>query len=52
MITIKINERERDFLRCIVEYFQDRDGTQPYVITRKKYKFTDEEMNKLRELLK
>lgn len=52
MKNITITERERDFLSSILEYFQERGGSQPYVITRKKYKFTDEEMNQLQDKLK
>lgn len=52
MKQLTISERERDFLRSIVEYFSESLTTQNYVTTKKGYKFTEEEMIKLEDKLK
>ena len=52
MKTIKITERERDFLKSIIEYFEESPLDNDYTITRKGYKFTKKEMGALQEILK
>lgn len=51
MITITLTERERDFLKSIIEYFEESDLTNDYTKTRKGYKFTKTEMNFLQNKL-
>ena len=51
MKEIIITAREEDFLKGIIEYFEESDLTYNYTITRKGYKFTKGEMAKLQEKL-
>ena len=51
MINITITAREKDFLKSVIEYFEECDLTNGYTKTRKGYKFTKEEMGKLQEKL-
>jgi len=52
MKNITITERERDFLKAIIEYFEESNLTNDYTETRKGYKFTKKEMEYLQEKLK
>ncbi|KKL29018.1 hypothetical protein LCGC14_2369320 [marine sediment metagenome] len=47
MKNINLTERERDFLISITEYFEESNLINDYTITRKGYKFTKNEMEKL-----
>jgi len=38
MKELKITERERDFLKAIIDYFEESNLTNNYTITRKGYK--------------
>ncbi len=51
MKNITITEREKDFLKSIIEYFEECNLTNDYTKTRKGYNFTKEEMIKLQEKL-
>lgn len=44
MKTIKLTEREKDFLISAIEYFEESDLKNDYTSTRKGYKFTKKEM--------
>jgi hypothetical protein len=52
MLEVKLNHRETDFLKAAVEYFMSCGLTHDCVITRRKYKFRIDEMEKLDEKLK
>lgn len=50
-IGLILTVREKDFLKSIIEYFAE-SNSQGYVKTRKGYKFSNEEMDKLWDKLK
>lgn len=52
MKDIKFSEREIDFLRAVVTFYENSDLRGDYAITRKGYKFTKKEMALLQEKLK
>lgn len=52
MKNIILSERERDFLKSIIDYFRESHLTYGYTKTIKGYKFKYEEMDKLQDKLK
>ena len=52
MKNITITAREEDFLKSIIEYFEESNLDNDYTITRKGYKFHKKEMEELQEKLK